>query len=330
MRQPIPSEVTLITSNSLGTLLDQIENLQGKIGLGYGRGVVEILSLMDRAKERVVQAQKQGLEIPSEQAQFSLIVENFRNQSGVFLREIGGVRTLEPIRQEARPLEENWWWWPERIVAQRRAVSAKAFLRTGAIIVAVLAVVVIAYQLFFKPDPSVIAAQRAIQGVQQVAAEGDLQKAIPLLDEGLSAAPNDAELLVLKGCVLSMIPGKEADAQVVFSQAEKLIANREIYLLQRAQSFYGLNNVEAAFRDAQQAVDLNPNSAKGYLILGQMLESQKEMDKAYAAYEKASNLATAQDDSFIAAQSRIKMGMVMQLMGVNSLNSFEITPTPTP
>ena len=43
MRQPFPSEMPSITSNNLSDLLDQIENIQGKIGLGVGEKGLELL-----------------------------------------------------------------------------------------------------------------------------------------------------------------------------------------------------------------------------------------------------------------------------------------------
>lgn len=330
MRQPVPGEKNSITSKSLGALLDQIDNLLGKLGLGYGSEAFEILSLIDRANERVKQAETQGLAIPSEEAQFNSIIENFRKQSGAFLHEIGGVSALEPVRQIANPPEANWWWWPERIVSRKRTVTAKSYLRSGGIILAVLAVLVIVYQLFLQPDPRTIAVQRAIQSAQLIAGEGDLQKALSEIDKGLTAAPDDPELLIMKGCLLSLTIGQEQEAQAVFAQAEKIVANQEMYLLQRAQTYFVFNKLDYAQNDAQEAVNLNPKSAKGYLILGQIFESQREIDKAYAAYEQASTLAGEVDDSVVAAQARIKMGMVMQLMGVDSFNLFELTPTPTP
>jgi cytochrome c-type biogenesis protein CcmH/NrfG len=297
--------------------------------LGYGKEALEILSYLDRANDRIIQAHNQGLAIPSEEAQFSTIIENFRDQAGAFLHEIGGLRGLEERRQHANPPETNWWWWPERIVSQKRTVSVKGYLRTGGIILGVLIVLVIVYQ-FIKPDAQTIAVQQAIQSAQVIGSEGDLQKALPEVEQGLQAAPEDPELLILKGCLLNLIPGRESEAQAVFDQAEKIVADHEMFLLQRAQTYFVFNKFDIAQTDAQQAVDLNPKSAKGYLVLGQILESQREMDKAYAAYEKASSLASENDDSVIAAQARIKMGMVMQLMGVNMFEPTGITPTPTP
>ena len=333
MRQPISGENVTVTFNRISELLDQIENIQGKIGLGYRDSSIEILNLMDNANDRILSARNQGLVIPSEEAQFNLIIETYRCQADVFLREIGGLSALAVFRKTKQPLDANWWWWPERIVAQKRATQAKHYVRMGAIALVVILFVVGVYQIFLKPSPSVIAAQRALQGAQQIAQQvamdgGDIQTAIPLLDEGLKSAPNDPELLVLKGSILSILPERGAEAQDVFMLAEKTINNEELFLLQRAQAYFVLNQLDLAFRDAQNAVELNPQSARGFLILGQMLESQKEFDKAYATYEKASNLASEQEDSYVAAQARIKMGMVMQLMGVNAFNP--ITPTPTP
>jgi len=326
MRQPVHSEVRPVQTNTLNQQLDQIESLQGKVGLGYGNGALVILEMMDSVDERIRKALKQGASLPAEEAQFQAITETYRKQAGAFLREIGGLGRLEEVRQQAVPPSDNWWWWPEKIVAEKRASGLRNALRSGGIALAVLLIVVVIYQIFLKPDPSVVAAQLAIQSAERTAYEGDLEKALQIVEEGLTAAPNEPELLVIKGCLLSMIPGKAELAPQVFAEAEKWIADRETFLLLRAQVYLNLNSLDFSLRDAQAAVDANPKSAKGYLVLGQVFESSQRQDEAYVSYETASNLAGELNDSVTAAQARIKMGMLLQVMNVNSM----MFPTPTP
>src|SRR5664279_5013245 len=146
MRQPFPSETIPITSNNLSDLLDQIENIQGKIGLGVGKKGLDLLLLCDRCDERFDLLEKQGVEVKAEKAQFEHITETYRKQAGQFLREVGGVREVEQLRSSRQPPPENWWWWPEQIVANQRAKSLKGFLRNVLIIAAIVLVVVVAYE----------------------------------------------------------------------------------------------------------------------------------------------------------------------------------------
>jgi len=176
MRHTMPSEAqTALTSSSLGTLLDQIENIQGKIGLGFGKSAIEILYLLDQADERLKKIQENGMPLSSEEAQYSSIIELFRRQTAQLIHEAGGISVIERARAAENPPEENWWWWPERIVSQKRSDALKKAAKTGAIVFVVLLIVIILYQVFLKPDPKVMAAQEAVQSAEQTAGDGDLQ-----------------------------------------------------------------------------------------------------------------------------------------------------------
>jgi len=140
-------------------------------------------------------------------------------------------------------------------------------------------------------------------------------------------SPNDADLLILKGCLLTLLSNNDQETKAVFSQAEAALGSHETYMLARAQAFLILGKLDLANKDLQDLIRENPKSARAYLILGQVYESQQNSTAAYATYEKASNLATEANDSVVAAQSRIKMGMLMQSMGLFPV--FQVSPTPT-
>ena len=328
MRQPVPSGMPSITSNNLSEILDQIEKIQGKIGLGAGSKALEMLVLLDRSAERFSGLADLGREVKAEQAQFEHVVITFRKQAGKFLGEVGGVREIEILRATIHPPESNWWWWPERIVAAQRRHSLLDTLRKVGITAAVLLVLVIAYQLFFKPDPKTIAVLNANQDAQQSFIDGDPVKALAEVEKGLVISPDDSDLLILKACILSLNNSTAGEAQVIFSRAEGIMQNREYYFMTRAQTYYMLGKLDRAKTDAQAVIGENSKSARGYLILGQVLESQRDQQGAYECYQQASDLAG--DDAPIAAQARIKMGMLMQSMGLYSASQNTETPSPTP
>jgi len=328
MRQPFPTETIPITSNNLSDLLDQIENIQGKIGLGVGKKGLDLLLLCDRCNDRFDLLEKQGVEVKAEKAQFEHVTETYRKQAGQFLREVGGLREVEQLRESIQPPSKNWWWWPEQIVSEQRAKSLKGYLRNLFVIAAVILVVVVAYELFFKPDPTMIAVMNAGQDAQQNMADGKTQLALADVEKGLAISPKDTDLLILKGCILSLDAGSAADAQAAFTRAETIINNKELFLLSRAQTYFMIGQLEKSKADAQAAIVVNPASAKAYLIYGSALETMGDQKGAYDAYQMASNLGG--DDATIVAQARIKMGMLMQSMGLSPFNQNQETPSPTP
>ena len=99
----------------------------------------------------------------------------------------------------------------------------KGFLRNTLILAAVILVVVVAYQLFFKPDPITIAVMNASQNAQQSMSEGNQAQALADVEKGLAVSPQDPELLVLKGCILSLDEVQASNSKAAFDLAEKLI-----------------------------------------------------------------------------------------------------------
>lgn len=328
MRQPIPREQSSISSNSLSSLLDQVENLQGKVGGGSKQVATDLILLLERCQERFHLLEDQNAHILAEKAQLEHIETVYRKQAGGLLKDLGGAGTLEELRAGRNPLEEDWWWWPERIESQKRKTALNRLLRGLAIAAGVLLVLTILYQAFLKPDPSVVAAFDAQQHAEDFATKGDFQAGLNEVDKGLQAAPNNPELLVLKGCILTQIKGKESDAAQVFALAETKLGDRELFLLTRSQTYSILGFADSGIADAQAAIALNPKSAKGYMLLGQGLEAKNDLSGAYNAYDRSSQLGNENNDPTTAAQARIKMGMMMQSMNILSTPSETITPTP--
>jgi tetratricopeptide (TPR) repeat protein len=98
-----------------------------------------------------------------------------------------------------------------------------------------------------------------------------------------------------------------------------------------AQNYSNLFQPVLAQANSEAAIEINPQSAYAYLILGQALEDQRDQVGAYQAYEKASALGNETEDPTITAQARMKLGILMQSMSMNNLSGDQtLTPTGTP
>ncbi len=64
--------------------------------------------------------------------------------------------------------------------------------------------------------------------------------------------------------------------------------------------------------DALEAVELNPESAAGYMLLGRAYELMEDYLEAIFAYEQAIDLAEAQGDFQLAGTARVNVGILMQ------------------
>ena len=85
---------------------------------------------------------------------------------------------------------------------------------------------------------------------------------------------------------------RTTDAIKMYSQA--LTGDEKDHTLysNRSAAYLALGLLDAALLDAQKAVSLQPEWAKGYYRLGSALESMNEMESALAAFQKGWELAT--------------------------------------
>lgn len=329
MFQQNPRDVSAITGGTLGSMLERLEILVGKLGMGLkSEEALEIPTLFDQAAGRLVELDPESTGGKAAAAQFDALTATFRKHLKDFLREVGDPALLDDARRKAQPPEDNWWWRPEELLAEDRKHQAKNFFRGFGIVVGVLAVLAILYQIFLRPDPSVIAVLDTRREAEQLAIQdGDYLAALARVEQGLQAVPGDGELLAFKGCLLTLIGGREQEASEAFAAAEKALGSREYMLLQSAQTFSLLMQPKLAQARAEEAIALNPKSAQAYLIYGQALEDQKDQGGAYQAYETASSLGMQNNDPTTTAQARIKMGILLQTMNLFPEGAY---PSPTP
>jgi len=126
----------------------------------------------------------------------------------------------------------------------------------------------------------------------------------------LAAIPRDPEQLVFKG-VLQQALGHDAAAEETFAAAEAQVGKEE-FLIARSRRYLNLGQAKAALADARAVIELNSNSAMGYLVLGQANEGAGNYAEAMDAYTRASTLAQAQNKPEVAVMARMQLGMLMQ------------------
>ena len=143
-------------SGGLSTLLDQLESMLGKLGLGFTQNNIQILTLMDTIAVQLELLRQQEAAIAGEESQYENACRALQHQAGGFLRAVGGVSVLRSERSRHNPPADAWWWFLDDYVAQKR----KSALTRGALILGAVALVVVifvfVYQRFLAPGPEVL------------------------------------------------------------------------------------------------------------------------------------------------------------------------------
>ncbi len=296
---------------TIGGMLDQIEALLGRIGSGQKDRALEILTLLDAVQERVKEQENHGSALLAEKAQFESVQASVRKEAALILREIGGGAELKARRTSRGAAESGWWWYLDGVIANERKGKLRRsaqILGVGALILGLLAGV---YMLFLRPDPMVLARVNAVDGAQEAARGGDFEQALNLVDQGLTVVADDPELLILKGVLLGEV-GSRAEAGEVFDRAKQLSGTEEQFYFLRAEAYLETGRFDLAVADAEQGVALNPQSANGFLVLGQCLQKQGNSAGAGAAYQEAVRLAEINGDEEIAAYASVLLAYLQQ------------------
>jgi cytochrome c-type biogenesis protein CcmH/NrfG len=295
-------------------LRDQLTELEAKVGrLGYnlGQDALTIPALLDSITGILTTLQVQGHSLKAEEARLQTVSAQLTRKAAVFVREAGGARALEDARRTRQPAKENWWWFLDHVVAERRLSRLRRTALTIAGGVLVLLCLLALYQRFLAPDPATRERIRHEQAAESLLLEGDSAAALAEVAQALVVAPNDPSLLVLQGGLQQQM-GQEAAAEESFAAAQKILGDRKMFLLTRGQAYLLLGESTMALADAQAVVEMDPESATGYMLLGGAYERMEDYQEAILAYQQASNLADAQGNYQLAATARVNMATLMQ------------------
>ena len=301
----------LSPAEELRSRLDELEAKIGRLGYGLGQEALTIPPLFDTVTEGLVAFQAEGHSMRAEEARLKTAAADLKRKAKVFLREVGGPETLKEARRSHQPDPTHWWWYLDKLVANERRAWLRRVLLVVAGVVAALILLVTLYELFLAPDPATRERLKLQQNAESLAISGDLTGALAEVEQALAIAPDNPDLLLLKGGLQKNL-GQSAEAEETFAAAEAALENREDFLLARGRTYLLLDQAQEALDDSQEAIALNPESAPGYMLLGrshQMLENYMD---AIFAYEQAGTLAEMQGNSRLAATARVNLGFLLQ------------------
>ena len=301
----------LTRADGLRDQIDELEAMIGRLEFGLGKEALVIPDLFDSISTSLAAFQAEGHSLQGENTRLDTASARFSRKAKVFLREIGGARVLEDARRTRQPDPDAWWWFADRLVANRRRDRIRRLLRLGAIAAVVLLVLFVLYQRFLAPDPATRKRLEHQHNAENLVFEGDVAGALAEVEQALAVAPDEPYLAVFKG-VLQQELGQSAASGETFAAVEAVFNNREEFLLARARTYLLVDQPEAAVADALEVIELNPESAIGYVLMGRAYEYMEDYLEAMFAYEQAIDLAEEQGDFQLVGTTRVNVGMLMQ------------------
>jgi len=319
-----PDNLVPLETLSLNDLLDRIGADLGKLGAGMKVNPMDILLSLDQARIRIEKSRQQGNEVKAETTQFDYLVINLQKQGKPFLREIGGEKKLQELRQQYQPASDKVWWFLDQHLANNQKASLRKLAITLGVGLVVLVLLITGYNLFLAPDPLTIKKLDLYNNMGQAIDSQDYPTALNEVNQALYLSPDDPDLLTNKGVILQKL-GQNDDAMIAFHQAENILGSREQFLSGRAPIYMHFGDTQNMLVDSQEIIKLNPQSALGYFYFAKANETLGDIPVALEAYDKASALANAQGQAELAATIRVNMAMLLQ----SNQNQFP-TNVPTP
>jgi tetratricopeptide (TPR) repeat protein len=320
-----PSSEPINRPGTVSDLLDRLEITAGKAGLITRDQAYSLLNGLDEAYNRLQELEPETQSRMVAETQFESIVAQITREAGQFVRDLGGAAAMQSARERRQPPASHKWWFLDQHVADQRRTALRRAMTIGGIVLVLLIGFIIVYQSFLAPDPQVAAVYSHQQQAQDFLMNGNMDMALEEVNAGLAISPRDPTLLITRGVILEKL-GRGDEAQQAFATAEKEIATREEYLTTRSQAYLMNNQPEKALADAQQASQANPDYAQAYLMAGQAYEILRNYPNAMDTYEKAFTAAEKSEQLELAAITRTRMAMLLQMMNAQ-MPLQEVTPT---
>jgi tetratricopeptide (TPR) repeat protein len=286
------------------------------------RQAVELLHLFDKIADGLGDLEAAGMDVRAEKSRFETVQRQFDRDKGRFLSNAG--KAFHEVRQAEQPGRERWWWFVDEEWTQERRHKLRRVLSIGGIAAGVLVIVGVLYVLFLAPSPEERAALRSeSQGEYLVREQGDLEAALAEFEAASRLLPGNAEYWVWIG-VLRLELGDVAGGEAALATARSLYPSQANFLLQRAEVYRDVGNLDAALVDADQAILEDPDFAWAYYARHSIYLERGDLQSALDDLETADELARESGDARLEAAARVQLAIVLQMISASPL------PTSTP
>ena len=330
LRASIASHIRTASTpaEELRIILGELEGRVGKLGFGDSGEPVELLLALDRANALLEELAERGANLSGERGRFETVGQQFRRKGKRFLRSVGGRRELQALRaaQPRTPPAANWWWYIDELLDGEQRTRRSGTLRTIGITVAVLAIISALYIAFLMPDETTRMRYRHEQAAEQALMSDDPAAALISVEEGLTYAPDDEDLLLLRAVALVLLDEAE-QAEIAFTEIRELVNDDEKFYSARAQAYMLGNRPELALEDAIRLIEADPTSGLGYFQAGNAYGSMGHFYEAAAAYEKAGELAGLAGEIELEGMARVQLANLMMIMMSPQMDMGDLTPT---
>jgi tetratricopeptide (TPR) repeat protein len=272
--------------------------------------ILDLYGLLDRIAVTLPRLQRAGAQLDPESARFETIQAIIRDKARYVLRGLAAEGGLAALRGQNRGSEHQWWHL-DLYVAQQRTQRRSRLIRNVTVGTAVVAVLVIVYILFLRPDKATRLRFDYEFGADAQRQQGNYEQALELYQKALELVPDDAELILTIGTLYEALEQPERAAEH-YAEAAQRYETPAAFRTARAQQFMRLGWYEQSIQEAQAAIELDAHYALAHCTLGSAYQWQGENSAAIAALWECSDLANEQGQDELYVHAKTLLATLMQ------------------
>jgi len=281
-----------------------------------GPKALSLLELLDQIDADLAALADAGMDTRAELGRVEAVHATLRGKKGMLLRELRPAGGLARLREQRRPAPAHWWWFLDGAQADERRRTVLRYGRWALLAAVVLSAAFLAYQRFLRPDPRMVAIYTNQGTAQRDIAAGELQQAIPPLEQNMALDPTTAEWPIRLGVVEELLGDQSASA-ALFEKGRELAGSELDFLLPRGQYYLEASAYARARDDLLQATQLAPQSAPAFFYLARAYEGLDDNQAALEALDTAAELANQQPgEETIYVMARREMARLLQSGGM--------------
>jgi tetratricopeptide (TPR) repeat protein len=291
-------------ADKLRELIDRCEKALARIDTESVRQLMLDNTAAHRLLDQLIAS---GADMRAEEARLSSVDGRIIRNAQKIVTQLGGRTELAKFRDQASPgTQARWWWLENELDARRRRTLTQLGIAAG-IVAVILLVGYIARPVLFPPDP----VGDAINSATIALDRKDMAGVLTAIDLGLKQVPTNTELLIWKG-YLEEKAGNQQSATAAYNLALQNAGSDKEFLLQRAIQFVRMGEYQRVLTDTNQLISKYPDLAEAYYMRASGYEGLGQRAQAIADLEKAGELAQAQGNDTLFAQSRVRLANLMQ------------------
>lgn len=304
---------SLSPADAVRQTLRSVEERLPKLKALSGDEVLALLADLDVVWLGLEEMEGSGLDVRPELARWRAIEGAVQRAASSLLRRLGGPAALARARPAPVPPPDGarWWWYLDELVGRQDRRRRRRLLAAGGILLGLLPGIVLLFQTVLRPDPRLVAQLQQRDAAVSALVAGDYAQALQAAEAGLALAPDDPDFLVLRGLALEGLDRPD-EAEQSFAAAQRSVGPLA-FRLTRGQFYFQAGFNQASLQDAILIVNLDPDSAEGWFLVGLNGQALGDRKLARAAYERAALLAQEQGNDALYVQARVNFATLSSL-----------------